>query len=359
MYVSTIKLAIIRKILVALYTSAFDEGLILRVAHDLGMALEAHYFGFFLFSHARCDHPIFLTNNPAEFIPVYTSVVQEDFLTKSIVHSGTSCVLKRMSDFNQPENRNFIRAVQDSRPISDVAYFPIRTGATLRGYIALARAGLRNRDFSDDDLDVFWFVASFLNDAFERSLVLPPSDEDTGYLDYAGNIVYAGDHVKTAFDELFGVTRARLGSAMHHRWSQFLTSYSTYLYGPFRLGMDTVRLEKSGREYSFRFSPVKPGSLYIEQKGVPCAAVRLLPMKQARIDGAQLELCQGNYAFTPREREVIRGILQCKSNKAIACDLRVEETTIKRYTHNIYEKTGLKTRVELVLGLPASEKDQL
>jgi len=42
-------------------------------------------------------------------------------------------------------------------------------------------------------------------------------------------------------------------------------------------------------------------------------------------------------------------------NKEIAQELGVDESTIKRHTHNIFEKTGFHSRVELVLGLSQSQ----
>jgi DNA-binding NarL/FixJ family response regulator len=58
------------------------------------------------------------------------------------------------------------------------------------------------------------------------------------------------------------------------------------------------------------------------------------------------------WQFTARELEVLDGIYAGKSNKEIAAELGVDESTVKRHSHNIYEKTGYRSRVELVLGLP-------
>jgi len=51
---------------------------------------------------------------------------------------------------------------------------------------------------------------------------------------------------------------------------------------------------------------------------------------------------------------VVRGIYQAQSNKVIAFSLGIDESTVKRHTHNIYEKTGLRSRVELVQNLSRS-----
>ena len=64
-----------------------------------------------------------------------------------------------------------------------------------------------------------------------------------------------------------------------------------------------------------------------------------------------LEYLAKEFGITQREFEIIGALFQAKSNKEIAYALHIDESTVKRHTHNIYEKTGLETRVELVQGL--------
>ena len=63
-----------------------------------------------------------------------------------------------------------------------------------------------------------------------------------------------------------------------------------------------------------------------------------------------------HYGLTGRESQVAQEICRGLSNKQIALKLGVDESTIKRHTHNIYEKTGFRSRVELVLGLNLFER---
>lgn len=346
--------ASLRSIIKGLYESPFDESLFLKVANESCLILEAHYFSLYILSHAKNPSPIFLSNNPLSFIPVYLSVAQEDFLIRDLITNGEGCVLKRMTDYNVPANQNFIKAVQSERPISDVMYLPLRFSGILRGYFAVARAGLKNQMFNDSDLETFKFIVSFLGDAFARSLLPESTDDDIAYLDFQGNVLTSGARISNAFDEIFGKGSQQLGSEAGQRKSIFLSAYRHYLYGQFHVGMDRLRLSVRDRSNDFIFSIFKPGGFFLEQCGLPCCRARLLRPK------AILEAPGGSqHALTPRELEVVRGIFQCKSNKAIALDLRIDESTVKRYTHNIYEKTGLKTRVELVMGFPLTTIDQL
>ncbi len=58
-----------------------------------------------------------------------------------------------------------------------------------------------------------------------------------------------------------------------------------------------------------------------------------------------------HFSFTSRELEVVASICSGLSNKQIAANLGIEEATVKRHAHNIFMKTGFRSRVELVLGL--------
>lgn len=53
--------------------------------------------------------------------------------------------------------------------------------------------------------------------------------------------------------------------------------------------------------------------------------------------------------LTAREREVAEGICEGLSNKAIAIKLEITERTVKQHLANIFEKLGVKDRVQLAL----------
>lgn len=52
--------------------------------------------------------------------------------------------------------------------------------------------------------------------------------------------------------------------------------------------------------------------------------------------------------LSPREREVLKLVLSDKTNKEIAEELFVSESTVKFHVHNLLQKTGCKTRLELI-----------
>lgn len=54
------------------------------------------------------------------------------------------------------------------------------------------------------------------------------------------------------------------------------------------------------------------------------------------------------YRLTPREVEVLRALSIGKVNKQLAPMLNISESTFKTYLRNIYEKLGVRTRVQAV-----------
>ena len=54
------------------------------------------------------------------------------------------------------------------------------------------------------------------------------------------------------------------------------------------------------------------------------------------------------FALTAREREMANEIAKGKSNKEIAFDLGIPEATVRTHVHNLYQKVGAQSRVELL-----------
>jgi two-component system nitrate/nitrite response regulator NarL len=55
------------------------------------------------------------------------------------------------------------------------------------------------------------------------------------------------------------------------------------------------------------------------------------------------------YGLTPRELEVVTCIVEGCSNKDVAKQFSISEETVKRHLSNIFDKTGISTRLELAL----------
>jgi DNA-binding NarL/FixJ family response regulator len=56
-----------------------------------------------------------------------------------------------------------------------------------------------------------------------------------------------------------------------------------------------------------------------------------------------------SYGLTPRELEVVTCIVEGCSNRDIAKQFSISEETVKRHLSNVFDKTGVSTRLELAL----------
>jgi DNA-binding NarL/FixJ family response regulator len=52
--------------------------------------------------------------------------------------------------------------------------------------------------------------------------------------------------------------------------------------------------------------------------------------------------------FTPRERQILRAVFSGKTNKEIAHSLQVSEPLVKAVLQQLFAKTGVRTRSQLV-----------
>jgi DNA-binding NarL/FixJ family response regulator len=82
-------------------------------------------------------------------------------------------------------------------------------------------------------------------------------------------------------------------------------------------------------------------------------------LAEGQRDFPRSPLCRPSVDFTDRELAVIRGIQQGKSNKVIAHELNVAESTVKVHVRNVMRKMSAKNRTEVAVktqtGLVLSE----
>ena len=76
--------------------------------------------------------------------------------------------------------------------------------------------------------------------------------------------------------------------------------------------------------------------------------VALFKGKNAKISGQEtFDLFCQHYNISQREKDVIELICAGKSNKEIEDELFISLQTVKDHTHRIYQKTGVKNRIQL------------
>jgi DNA-binding NarL/FixJ family response regulator len=73
----------------------------------------------------------------------------------------------------------------------------------------------------------------------------------------------------------------------------------------------------------------------------PERAVQLMKTVRAQWDNQP--------GLTPRQHELLRGIVQGKTNQDIACELCLREKTVKNYMQSLFSTLGVHTRTEAVV----------
>lgn len=63
------------------------------------------------------------------------------------------------------------------------------------------------------------------------------------------------------------------------------------------------------------------------------------------------------YGFTGRHRDVAWGVLRGMSNKEIAAEAGITESTVKNHMSEIFKRTGTQDRLQLVLRLLGVTRD--
>jgi DNA-binding CsgD family transcriptional regulator len=281
--------------------------------------------------------------------------MSEDFLLKNLLSkTQEEYIMVRNRDYVAPENKHFTQIALDGRPITDIAYFKLHTGTIVNGLWSFAKNSKRAPGFSDSQLNIMRFIVPFLTDAFNRACIAPPVPEDLAYLDTTGHILDAGSRINEAFEDLFGhQLLVNVNSQKRILRNTFLQHYSWFIHGPLSPSIDRVTLRSEKKAYTFLFSLLHPQTIVLDPEGFPFASVRLLgtALSMNSIQQISLPHLAQRYGFTRRECEVLLGIYRGESNKVIAQTLGVDESTVKRHTHNIYEKSGFRSRLELVVGL--------
>lgn len=85
---------------------------------------------------------------------------------------------------------------------------------------------------------------------------------------------------------------------------------------------------------------VHAGGRWLEHETTSLAIDRLLERETGRLEAAE--------RLTTRELEMVRALAMGLSNKEIADKLFVSVGTVKVHLHNIFEKAGVESRMELV-----------
>jgi two-component system nitrate/nitrite response regulator NarL len=75
----------------------------------------------------------------------------------------------------------------------------------------------------------------------------------------------------------------------------------------------------------------------------------LLQALRSRLAAVNAPKLPPQFGLTPRELEIVQGIVAAQTNKEIAQQLAISEKTVKHHLTNIFDKIGVSSRLELAL----------
>jgi DNA-binding NarL/FixJ family response regulator len=86
------------------------------------------------------------------------------------------------------------------------------------------------------------------------------------------------------------------------------------------------------------------------QQGLPKRA-QALELPQVAVEAAS----RTRWKLTPRENEILDRVVQGKANKVIACELQIDEDTVRKHVSAILRKLGVRNRTQAVLTVVAAQ----
>jgi two-component system nitrate/nitrite response regulator NarL len=104
-----------------------------------------------------------------------------------------------------------------------------------------------------------------------------------------------------------------------------------------------VLKDAAGEHLNTAILAVYSGDYWIGGRRVANLVVALHDLTQA------MQPEKKTYGLTPREMEVVHCIVEGCSNRDVARQFGISEETVKRHLSNIFDKTGVSTRLELAL----------
>ena len=345
---------IIKKIVNKIYSEQLDRKFLTELTPDICRLLDIQYFATVVFNNSRIQENLQISNNPDEFNDVYQSLFEKDFILENMIESNRTVVFRELLDKEVPHSREFIHETQKTRPASDGCYVPIRINNRISGFFGVARAGLNSSRFSKNDVEIFNFAASFLEESFRKTLYPETGSDCIAYLNNYGEVVSCGKKIKQAFCNLFGEKYSEnpvKGNSINSRiFSERFNFFKTQISLP---GKSEISLEKDEFRYNLRMGIISSPEYRLLLPGEPQYTVSLQEHNEQGLPVLDINMIKQKYSLTNREAEIIEYIYQGLSNRDISQRLKTAESTVKRHVWNIFNKTGAESRTQLIFRLSA------
>jgi DNA-binding CsgD family transcriptional regulator len=348
----------IHQYLEQVYTLESEEDLLDFALPELARIVPTDFYSLVLFSNTLVQKLHFSTNNPDEFAHAYTDyLAEEDIFTEALVRSGKQAVSSSQVVTSEVKKSDFFyNECQRIRPADDEAYFSLIVDGMLAGFVAMCRAADFPKPYSAHELSMLSFLISFLPNAFSRVLTPPPPSTDTATVDAWGNVLQAGEEIA---EVLLNLLEAGRGDSP---WSspglngrRYRKFVQEALFRRPGFGGKFLELRYNGSCRRFVCRPLSAAGIRPYLPHLPQANLSLVGVNSQPFPVAEGVLDQ--LSLSPREQEVIRLVCRGMSNREIAGDLMISVATVKHHLYNIFNKTGVDSRTQLIFRLSSLKKN--
>ena len=342
---------LIRKIVSYIYTHELNQNAFIELTPYICELLGIHYFAASFLPNKYAPERFLTSNNPEEFNRLYTSLIDQDFLMDELVKKHKIVIYKNLTRDLSLKSNEFDNETQKLRPVSDGCYLPLKINGELLGFYAIARAGGKSKDLSAKDIEIFNFVCDIITDRFKQNLYICPETADIAYMNSFGEISFMGSRIKDTFIELFGVRHFERPLFGNSHNSTILNSY----FRQFEKCDENTKTGEiafcyRGKKVIFHFNKltdtvIRPYAYKEPQYKITLHKDSDDPLRSSLIDYSHI---QKSYHLTPKEIEIISFIYKGLTNRQIASCLAISESTVKHHVWNIFNKTGVDNRTQLI-----------
>ena len=334
-----------QQLISSLYSNILTSTLLMELSPLICKIVDSHYFALILFPGEYIPEPIYISNNPDDFNSIYQEIQDKDFMLHAMMENIQPVHFNHLVRKDIPYKREFLTDLNKARPVSDCCYIPIKLDGRLSGFIGIAREGLKNLHYNNNELEIIKYIGFFISEGVERSLILPELQDNTAYLNKKGEVLKIGDRIKDLFIELFGIKWDQPLWSETEFSAQFTKSWSSFLSPIKSPGDGSLFINTESKQYNLEYCYYTVPFLknIIDDE----------PYIKITLKKTNLVFTSRNpdYNFTPREEEVIDCIYRGLTNNEISQKLRISVSTTKKHLWNVYNKVGVDSRTSLLFSL--------
>ena len=311
----------------------------------------SNFFSFYAFDKPGKDQIKSISNNPKNYVELYNHLIDQDYIFDEMVSAmkpatlsqaiGAADVTKRKDEFSVELFR--------ARPVFDICYTPIIIGGRFIGMTSAAREYSHKKYYSKNDIQVIKLCCRFLREGFIRTLRETCEVYSDAVLDQDGNVLCAGEMLAFIFKRIFGgkywESPGKGPKPAHYDYARRINSFLSDVPPP---GSGEWSVQIYNGRYNLQLERLDHSDKAFRKINRPCI---YLALRKERPPVDNFLLTQNiikNFGLTRTELAIAEKIALGFSNEEIADFFRISAQTAKRHIYNIFHKTNVKKRSQLI-----------